>query len=248
MAEQTSIDVSIVIPAYNEEDRIRPTLEEYAAHFAALYGARFEVLVVLNGCRDATREVVEEIGRKAPQVRAVEFLHALGKGGAIWEGFALARGSRLAFVDADNMVRAPEAEKLLRALDSRDVAIADRFSGHEENGKGSQPIGRKLISLASRLWVRAYLGLPYHDTQCGAKAFRSAAWQTVAPHVLERGWAFDLDVLAQVCRYGFGVAQVPVRWHHVAEGTKVRAWKDIPATFIATFRIRRRARRTTEGR
>ena len=96
-----------------------------------------------------------------------------------------------------NMVRAPEAAKLVRALESHDVAIADRFAGVEEGGT-SQPPLRKLISKGSRLWVRWFLGLPFADTQCGAKAFRTAAWRRVAPRVTERGWAFDVDVLAHV--------------------------------------------------
>ena len=127
-AQEPPCELSIIVPAYDEEHRIRPTLEEYAAHFAPIYGDGFEIVVVLNGCRDSTRGVVESVARDAPQVRLIEFVRLLGKGGASWEGFASARGRRLAFVDADNMVRAPEAEKLVRALDTHDVAIADRFS------------------------------------------------------------------------------------------------------------------------
>ena len=235
------LDLSIVVPAYNEERRIRPTLEEYVAHFSPIYADGFEVVVVLNGCSDDTRGVVEAVARDAPQVRLIEFVRPLGKGGAIWEGFATARGRRMAFVDADNMVRAPETAKLVRALDTHDVAIADRFSG--VGVQAGQPLGRKLIGTFSRLWVRWFLGLPYSDTQCGAKAFRAAAWRAVAPSVVEHGWAFDLDALAHVHRLGFSVAEVPVRWHHVAEGSKLRPWKDVPATYLATFRIRRRARR-----
>ena len=237
-----ALDLSIIVPAYDEEQRIRPTLEEYAAHFAPIYGDGFEIVVVLNGCRDDTRGVVESVARVAPQVRLIEFVRPLGKGGAIWEGFASARGRRLAFVDADNMVRAPEAEKLVRALDTHDVAIADRFSA--AGGQADQPLARKLIGLVSRAWVRWFLGLPYSDTQCGAKAFRAAAWRAVAPSVVERGWAFDLDALAHVHRLGFSVAEVQVQWHHVSEGSKLRPWKDLPQTYLATYGIRRRAGRS----
>ncbi|MEX2599204.1 MAG: glycosyltransferase [Dehalococcoidia bacterium] len=241
MTAQPAVDVSIVIPAYNEQDRIRPTLEEYITYLRDQYGEGFELLVVLNGCKDRTRQVVEEAARGVPQVRILEYASSLGKGGAIWEGLALAQGTRLAFADADNMVRAPEVDKLLAALDSHDIAIADRFAGRNE--AGSQPLSRKLISMGSRFWVRKFLGLPYSDTQCGAKAFRASAWRRIASAVEERSWAFDLDVLAQARRQGLRVAEVPVQWRHVSEGTKVRAWKDVPATFLATFRIRRRAQR-----
>ena len=95
------LELSIIVPAYDEEHRIGPTLEEYAAHFTPLYGDGFEIVVVLNGCRDDTRGVVESVARDAPQARLIEFVRPMGKGGAIWEGFATAGGRRLAFVDAD---------------------------------------------------------------------------------------------------------------------------------------------------
>ena len=235
------MDLSIVMPAYNEAGRIGPTLREYVERFRHLYSDRFEIVVVLNGCVDDTREVVRIEARIAPEIRVIEFQQPMGKGGAIWEGFAVAQGELVSFVDADNMVRAPEVEKLIRALDSADIAIANRFSGVEESGR-NQPLLRKLISGASRWWVRNFLGLPYSDTQCGAKAFRAAAWWQIAPSVRERGWAFDLDVLAHAHQLNLNVVEVPVRWKHVAEGSKVRPWKDVPLTLWATLGIRRRTR------
>jgi dolichyl-phosphate beta-glucosyltransferase len=237
-----NVELSIVVPAYNEAQRISPTLHEYGAHFKRLYGDAFELVVVLNGCSDNTRKVVEEIAASVPQVRVIEFVRPLGKGGAIWEGLAVANGNRLVFVDADNMVRAPETEKLVRALDSHDVAIADRFAGVQEGHPGQGPL-RRLISAGSRRWVRNFLGLPFSDTQCGAKAFRNVAWRMIAPRVFERGWAFDLEVLAHSVRLDLKIAEVAVRWRHVAEGSKVRPWRDVPQTLWATVLIRRRMRR-----
>ena len=233
--------LSIVIPAYNEQERIRPTLEEYVEHFRGWYDGDFEVVVVLNGCRDNTRGVVEEVAASAPEVRLAEFAAPLGKGGALREGLALAEGSLLMFVDADNMVRAPEAAKLVDALETHDLAIGDRFHDEEENG--SQPRMRRIVSKASRLWVRRFLGLRFSDTQCGAKAMRTEAWRTIAPHIRENGWAFDFDLLAHAGRLGCSVAELPVRWQHIEEGSKVQPWRDAPATFLATFRIRWRTRK-----
>ena len=247
MTSPTSpLQLSIIIPAHNEAERIQHTLEEYCGHFQDLYTDAFEVVVVLNGCTDATRSVVEESMGSAPQLRLMEFSEPLGKGGAIWEGFATAQGQRIAFVDADNMVRAPETEKLVRALDEYDAAIASRF-GPGQAGERHQPLVRRLLSKSLRVWVRGFLGLPFRDTQCGAKAFRSSAWQAVAPHVRERNWAFDLDVLAIAGRLGLSVAEVPVEWHHVAEGSKLRAWKAGPQILLATLRIRRRAHKRVSG-
>ena len=238
-SEKRPVRLSVIVPAFNEEGRIRPTLEEYAAHFTPRYGDEFELIVVLNGCTDDTRGVVEAVRSVVPQVRLLEFAAATGKGGAVMEGFAVAQGEQLAFVDADNMVRAPEAEKLLAALVHQDIAIADRFAGQDVGGDG-QPLYRRLIGRALRIWVRLFLRLPYSDTQCGAKAFRAEAWRTLAPHLRDRGWAFDLDVLARAQRLGMRVAEVPVIWRHVAEGSKVRAVQAGPEFLLATLRIRLR--------
>ena len=234
-----SVELSIVIPAYNEQERIRPTLEEYIAHFRTSHAGSFEVIVVLNGCRDDTRSVVEAVAANAAEIRLVEFQKPLGKGGALYEGLGLAEGQLLAFVDADNMVRASEAAKLIYALKAHDIAIGDRFHGETND---SQSILRGLISKGSRLWVRRFLGLPYSDTQCGAKALRSVAWKAIAPSIAEHGWAFDLELLAHTRRLGFSVAEIPVRWQHIAQGSKVRPWRDVPTTLLATFRIRRHTR------
>ena len=238
--------LSIVIPAYKEEGRIRPTLEECLAHFRAARGGEFEIIVSLNGREDDTRGVVERVMADAPELRFVESEEILGKGGAIMAGLAAAEGEDLLFVDADNMVRAPEAAKLVDALAAHDIAIGNRY-GAKDSDMRESPL-RRVISKASRLWARRFLGLPYPDTQCGAKAMRAEAWRAVAPGVKERGWAFDLDLLAQARRAGCSVASVPVEWSHVEEGSKVRAWRDVPATFLATFGVRRRARRPAFSR
>ena len=231
-----SLRLSIIIPAYNEADRVRPTLEEYAAHFAALYGEDFELVAVLNGCTDGTREVVELVRRQVPQLRLLEFADLFGKGGAIIEGFAAARGELLAFVDADNMVRAPETARLVEALERADLAIANRFGGKDLGG--GQPLLRKGLSKLLRTWVHFFLGLPFQDTQCGAKAFRASAWRTIQPYIREKGWAFDMDVLANAKRLGLNVVEVPVAWRHIVEGSKIRTWEAGPELLLATLRIR----------
>ncbi len=238
---RTELALSIVMPAYNEEHRIGPTLTEYVQHFRSGWGGRFEVVVVANGCRDQTRSVVEGVMSDAPEVRLLEYEQPLGKGGAVWEGLAAASGERLAFADADNMVRAPETERIVRALDGADVAIGDRYG--ERTGGRERPAARQVVSRLTQLWSRYFLGLPYTDTQCGAKAFRAQAWRLLAPLVCEQGWAFDLDVLSHARRHELRVAEVPVEWKHAREGSKMRLWVDLPKTLAATFGIRRRSRR-----
>ena len=151
-----------------------------------------------------------------------------------------AQGSLIAYVDADNMVSAKETQKLISALEKSDIAIADRFNGNQL-GK-TQPVIRRIISVCSRIWIKYFLGLPYSDTQCGAKAFKAAAWDRISPQVAETGWAFDLEVLALAKKLNLSVAEIPVEWKHIVEGSKVRAWKDVPATLWATLRIKKSMR------
>jgi len=235
-----ALELSIVIPAYNEQDRIKPTLEEYLSSFNGTHKGQFEIIVVLNGCYDSTREVVASIQGKSQEIEIIEFEKPLGKGGAIMEGMNTAKGSLIAYVDADNMVGAQETQKLISALKKSDIAIADRFNGSQIGH--TPPLIRRIISVCSRIWIKSFLGLPYSDTQCGAKAFQAVAWNKISAKVAETGWAFDLEVLAFAKKFNFSVAEIPVEWKHVVEGSKVRAWKDVPATLWATLRIRKSMR------
>ena len=235
-----ALELSIIIPAYNEQDRIKPTLEEYLSSFSGTHKGQFEIIVVLNGCHDSTREVVASIQGSSQEVVLIEFENPLGKGGASIQGMNSAQGSLIAYVDADNMVGAKETQKLIAALKKSDIAIADRFNGNQIGN--TQPLIRRVISVCSRIWIKSFLGLPYSDTQCGAKAFKAVAWNKISAKVAETGWAFDLEVLAVAKKFNFSVAEIPVEWKHVAEGSKVRAWKDVPSTLWATLRIKKNMR------
>lgn len=234
------MDISLVIPAYNEERRIGPTLEAYLSHFASL-GAPFEVLVVLNGCRDRTLEVVEEAARRWGHVRWLLFPEPLGKGGAVREGLAAAAGRRIAFVDADNMVGPREAARLLERLSTADIAIASRYSPGALCTR-PPPWRRRIAAWAFRQWVRLVLHLPFRDTQCGAKAFRAEAVRCLLPHLQERGWAFDVEVLALAVDMGLRVAEVPVEWGFTSRGSKMPTLRAAREMAGAVLRVRRRRR------
>jgi dolichyl-phosphate beta-glucosyltransferase len=234
---ESTVTLSIIIPAFNEGNRITPTLEEYASYFTKRYGSEVEIIVVLNGCTDNTHEIVSKFMGKVPQIRMIEFAQPLGKGGAIFEGFEAAYGKQFLFVDADNMVRAPEASILVGAMDTYDLVIGNRF-GHVKQTT-HQSIKRRLMSTLVRLWVRRTLGISYFDTQCGAKAIRASAWQRLRQKVKERGWIFDLDLLINANQMAMNVLEVPVKWLHVEEGSKLRPLEASVQLLLATLRLRR---------
>ena len=231
------MDVSIVIPAHNEEGRIGPTLRAYADEFHAAHADRWELVVALNGCTDGTRAVVEAAAVERPAIRWVAEDSVLGKGAAVRAGLREARGARVAFVDADNMVGPGETRKLLDALDGHDIAVGWRKQ-ELALAPQSRSWARRAISGASPMWSRSFLGLGVHDPQCGAKALRREALDALLPTLRETGWALDLELLAAARRLGLRVAETPVEWRHVAEGSKVRLPQAAIEVFRATWRLR----------
>jgi glycosyltransferase involved in cell wall biosynthesis len=239
------MDISIIIPAYNEESRIGKTLSAYAAVFAPKCNDRWELLVVLNGCNDGTEDVVLAAGRDCPAIRPIVFKEKLGKGGAILQGLSAATGDSVAFVDADNMVGPEETMKLLDALGTDDVAIGWRRPDLTLATE-RQPRIRRMVSLALPLWARLFLRLPFHDPQCGAKAMRKDASVAMLPLLQEQGWALDLAMLMAARDLGLSVAEVPVAWLHVAEGSKIQLRQASWEVFVATWRLKFKRRRPTE--
>jgi glycosyltransferase involved in cell wall biosynthesis len=206
---------------------------------------RWELLVVLNGCNDGTEDVVLAAGRDCPAIRPIVFKEKLGKGGAILQGLSAATGDSVAFVDADNMVGPEETMKLLDALGIDDVAIGWRRPDLTLAAE-RQPRIRRMVSLALPLWARLFLRLPFHDPQCGAKAMRKDASVAMLPLLQEQGWALDLAMLMAARDLGLSVAEVPVAWLHVAEGSKIQLRQASWEVFVATWRLKFKRRRPTE--
>lgn len=239
------MEISIIIPAYNEEMRIGHTLSDYAAEFAPKYKDQWELLVVLNGCTDGTEDVVVAAGRDCPAIRPLVFEQKLGKGGAILKGLDAAEGDMVAFVDADNMVGPQETAKLFDALATNDVAIGWRRPDLTLATE-RQPLVRRLASLVLPLWARLFLRLPFHDPQCGAKAMSNTTSTAMLPLLQEQGWALDLAMLMAARDLGLRVSEVPVSWLHVAEGSKVHMRQASWEVFLATWRLKFKRRRPTK--
>ena len=231
------MDVSIVIPAHNEESRIGPTLRAYAAEYHSEWRERWELIVVLNACTDGTRRVVEEASAECPAVRWIAEDAVRGKGAAVRAGLRAAAGERVAFVDADNMVGPTETRKLLDALDANDIAVGWR-APNLALAPGSRSLPRRAVSGLSPMWSRLFLRLGVHDPQCGAKALRREALDAMLPSLTENGWALDLEMLAAARRLGLRVTEAPVAWRHVAEGSKLRLPQAALEVFRATWRLR----------
>lgn len=209
--------ISIVIPAYNEAGRIGKTLEAYGAFFTerkARGFLDFELLVVLNGCKDNTLSVVEGIRSDYPEIRIIDLVEA-GKGLAITKGFqdALTRPNDLiGFVDAD-MATAPQYfYDLITNINGFDGIIASRYmkgSDVEPKRPFIKEWGRKLIF---HPLIRLLFWVWHSDYQCGAKLFKRYVIEKVTPSLSVGQWAFDVDLLYLCKKNGYKIHEIPTVW------------------------------------
>jgi len=227
---------SLVIPAYNESARLGATLEKVLAYVHTM-GWDAEVIVVNDGSRDTTAEIIRSFAAKNPIVRLVENPGNRGKGYSVRNGMLHARGRILIFSDADLSSPIEEAPKLLRALDDgADIAIGSRWLRAETQTQ-RQPVYRQFFGRIFNLLLRVTLGLPFKDTQCGFKAFRQAAAQAVFPRQKIERWGFDPEILFLARKFGFRVQEVPVAWAH-SGGTRINPLVDGSRMFLEMIHIR----------
>ena len=203
--------LSLIIPAYNEEKRIKQTLVKY---FNVLLknNFNFEIIVEMDGCTDRTPEIVRNFAKKHKQIKILEFKKKLGKGGGILKGFEKANGEIIGFVDADGSVHPDDIVKLIKVLEKTkaDGVIASRRM--KESVVINQPFLRKVLSKCFNILVRILFFFPYKDTQCGAKFFRKNVIKEILPLMNTHGFAFDVELLYLIKKKGFKVVEVGVTW------------------------------------
>ena len=233
------IALSLVIPAHNEETRIGPTLTRYTQAFADAFKERYEILVILNGCRDRTQEVVERVAQQCPEIRWKTIYLPVGKGGALIEGFSMARGELVGFVDADGATPPDQFLRLVARLESGgDGAIASRWV------PGSMVLIKQswIRRMASRIFnriVRILFRLPYKDTQCGGKVFRREALKSILPHLRITNFAFDVELLYLLKKQGYRIIEVPIVWNDQKDST-LNLKRVAPIMFFAVLGLRLR--------
>ena len=219
-----SPNYSIVIPAYNERDRILPTLESVLA-YAGRQGWNAEVLVVDDGSRDETAEIVTQFAARHPMVRLVRNPGNRGKGHSVRNGMLRASGEILLFSDADLASPIEESEKLFAAIAAgADIAIGSRWIRSELQTQ-RQPLHRQLMGRLYNLLMRIVLGLNFKDTQCGFKAFKRSTAQRIFQFQKIERWGFDPELLYLARKFGLRVVEIPVAWAH-QEGARIHPVRD----------------------
>ncbi len=226
----------LLIPAYNEENRIEPVLRDYAQYFQRHYSGKFQLVVVLNGCRDNTLGVVQKVARDFPFISADEFPDPIGKGGALIEGLKLAPlADAIGYVDADGATPPHAFHELVKHLGEADCVIGSRWVPGavlhvEQSGK------RQFASRVFHLIVELIFRMHIKDTQCGAKVMRRHAVESIHSTLRIADMAFDINLLYSLKRAGFRVLEVPTEWTDKI-GSKVTLFRTSLTMFLSSFRI-----------
>jgi dolichol-phosphate mannosyltransferase len=222
-------DCTLVVPAYNEERRIRSLLED-VSRFAGI------LIFVCDGT-DATSSIIRTFSEEHPglQIRTLTFPDRLGKGGGVIAGMQAATTPYVGYMDADGSAAVDQMERLFHRLTDVDGAIGSRWvPGAVLTVK--QSLWRRVESRFFNLIVTVLFGLGYRDTQCGAKVFRKEALDAVLPDVRSTGFEFDVELLWRLKQRGYRVEEVPIVWENRDE-SKVEA-SDAKKMLLGMIRIR----------
>ncbi|MBM3847744.1 MAG: glycosyltransferase [Verrucomicrobia bacterium] len=235
--EPSPPSVLLLIPAYNEEQRIEPVLRDYAEYFQKHYPAKFEILVVLNGCVDRTMDVVNRVSQTFPSVSGLDFPQAIGKGGALIEGLKFASQYDLVgYVDADGATAPKDFHDLVRQTDAADCVVGSRWIPgavlHQAQTSRRQFAGRVFHLIVEMLF---WMGI--RDTQCGAKVMRSEAIELVHENLRISDMAFDINLLYALKRAKFKILEYPTVWTDKV-GSKVTLGKTSLTMFLSVIRVR----------
>ena len=228
-------DLSIVIPAFNEELRLPETLSLISSYIRESK-RETEVIVVDDGSTDRTADVAKSFRTEIHRLRVLANSTNRGKGYSVRHGMLEASGRVVLFTDADLSAPIEEADELLAALSDHEVAI------------GSRALNRSLISVRQSVFreyagiifnfiVRAILRLPFVDTQCGFKAFRREPCRVIFQQQRIERFGFDPELLYLARHHGLRSAEIPVRWAH-SPATKVSMLRDSVQMFLDVFIIR----------
>lgn len=229
----------ILVPAYNEERRIEPVLRDYANYFQREYHGKFQIVVILNGCRDNTLGVVQRVAKELPSISALEFKEPIGKGGALIEGLKLAPlGDLVGYVDADGASPPQAFHALVKRMDEADCVIGSRWLPGTVLHQ-AQPWVRRFTSRTFHLIVELLFWMHIKDTQCPCKVMRRECVERIHSSLRIADLAFDVNLLVSLKRAGFRVLEVPTEWTDKV-GSKVTSslFRSSLTMFLSVVRVR----------
>lgn len=214
MAKNT---VSLIIPAYNEEERIVPFLASIAAYYNQYPDSLYEVIVVNDGSKDKTAEVAIKAGEELPKFQVLSLNPNEGKGGAIRAGVLAATGDYIIFMDADGATGIDEMPKMMAALENSDIAVGNRWMQGAETERHS--LLRQFSGFAYRNYMKLF-GLGNIDTMCGFKGYKKEVAKDLYQDLQEKRWLFDTEVAYRAVKRGYSIENFPIVWES-KDGSKL---------------------------
>lgn len=212
------MDLSIIIPAYNEATRLPATLTAIDRYLVTKK-ITSEILVIDDGSQDHTTEAIKKVELKTP-LRVLHHQTNHGKGEAVRTGMLAGRGAWLLMMDADHSIPITELDKLWALRENADLVLGSRFV--RGSRFGTQRWSRMLMSKAGNLLFRFLFRLPIRDTQCGFKLFHKAAARKIFNRLSINHFGFDMEVIVRAHQQGYRLKEVPISWHD-APSSSVRA-------------------------
>lgn len=237
------MELTVIIPAYNEGKAIFQNLLQ-TAEVVRSFSASWELIAVDDGSTDETYAEATKAAARIPELRVLSYRKNRGKGFALRRGFNEARGEVVAFLDADLEIHPSQLPGLLRLLDQRAVDLVIGSKKHPESSNAF-PFIRRVLSECYALLVKVLFRLPVQDTQTGLKVFRRRALLDVLPAVESGSFAFDLDLLVQIHRKGYRVAEAPVSIRFLRPASRVTLldmWRIWSETILLFYRLHAPAR------
>ncbi len=233
------VGLSLVIPAYNEAQRLPRYLESVRQYLVERYPENHEVIVVDDGSSDGLESILERFAVGWPQLRWIRHAQNQGKGAAVCTGVGASCGRMVLFADADGATAIDEESHLAAAIAAgADLAIGSRLAAASD-ARRSRTWLRGLAGRCFAAVARRMVRLAIRDTQCGFKMFRGEVGRKLFSAVQERGYLFDLELLALASRLGYKIAEVPVDWTEVPGG-HLSLSRDLVRILVNLWHLRRR--------
>lgn len=212
--------VSLVIPAYNEAERLPAFLRSISDYQKAHPGCFEEAIVVNDGSTDGTLEVVRTAQPELPFFRVIDQKKNQGKGAAVRAGVLAAKGELIIFMDADGATDIAELPKMIAALQEADMGVGNRWMAGAQTQRHSSV--RRLAGFVYRSYMRLF-GLGDIDTMCGFKGFRAEAARNLFSTLEEKRWLFDTEIAYKAVKRGYRIKNFPIRWES-KDGSKLSTY------------------------
>jgi glycosyltransferase involved in cell wall biosynthesis len=230
----SQVELSFVIPAYNEEVFIEDTLGTLDL---VVKGKRlqYEIVVVDDGSQDKTFTRALKYAQRNGHVKVIRYAKNAGKGYAIKTGFMKATGDVVIFIDGDMEIDLKTISKYVKALEHADVVIATKWHPKSEV---SQSLGRKIMSRTFNVLVRILVGFNLKDTQVGLKVMKRSAVDNIFPRLAVKRYAFDVELLAVAHLYGLKIVEMPVKIRSASSFKAKEAWRMFVDLLGIAYRLR----------